>query len=122
MAEPTAAAVGIRMRSMSSFSARRAACSGAAPPKAIIVRSASVAPISMACTRAAPAMFSPTISFTPSAAICGARPSGAPTAAASASVAARSSSAMRPPENAAGSMRPIARSASVTVGAAPPWP
>ena len=64
---------------MSSFSASRAACSGAAPPKAIIVRSPSVAPISMAWTRAALAMFSPTISLTPSAAICGSRSSGAPT-------------------------------------------
>ena len=81
---------------MSSFSARRAACRGAAPPNAIIVRSPSVAPISMAWTRAALAMFSPTISLTPSAATCGSRSSGTPIAEESASVAAFSSSAMRP--------------------------
>ena len=37
MAEPTPAPGGTRQRSMPSFSQSRAACSGAAPPKAIIV-------------------------------------------------------------------------------------
>ena len=54
-----------RTRSMPSFSRSRAACSGAAPPKAIIVRSAVSLPFSTACTRAAFAMFSSTISPMP---------------------------------------------------------
>ena len=64
---------------MPSFSASRAACSGAAPPKAIRVRSATSLPLSTACTRAALAMFSSTISATPSAASSARRPSGSPT-------------------------------------------
>ena len=55
-------------RPMPSFSASRAACSGAAPPKAISVRASSSLPRSTACTRAAFAMFSSTISLTPNAA------------------------------------------------------
>ena len=45
-----------------------------------------------------------------------------PPRAASAASAASRSSAMRPPENPEGSMRPSSRSASVTVGAVPPRP
>ena len=52
------------MRSMPSFSASRLACSGAAPPNATSVRSAIATPRSTACTRAAFAMFSSTISAT----------------------------------------------------------
>ena len=55
-------------RRMPSFSASRAAWSGAAPPKAIMVRSCSSLPRSTAWTRAALAMFSSTISLTPNAA------------------------------------------------------
>ena len=53
---------------MPSLRASRAACSGAAPPKAIRVRSAVSLPFSTACTRAALAMVSSTISATPAAA------------------------------------------------------
>ena len=53
---------------MPSFSASRAAWMGAAPPKAIMVRSCSSLPRSTAWTRAAFAMFSSTISLTPKAA------------------------------------------------------
>ena len=53
------------------FSATRAPCSGPPPPKAIMVRPSQPLPLSTACTRAALAMFSSTISPTPSAAIVG---------------------------------------------------
>ena len=58
---------GSRSCAMSSFSASRAACSGAAPPNAIMARPDSSLPRSTAWTRAALAMFSSTISLTPSA-------------------------------------------------------
>ena len=67
-AEPTPALAGISTSAMPSFSASRAACSGAPPPKAISVRPSSSAPRSTACTRAALAMFSSTISEMPKAA------------------------------------------------------
>ena len=53
---------------MPSLRASRAAWRGAAPPKAISVRSAVSLPFSTACTRAALAMVSSTISATPAAA------------------------------------------------------
>src|SRR6516165_10753811 len=75
---------------MPSFSATRAACSGAAPPKAISVRGRRSFPLSMACTRAAFAMFSSTISLMPSAACSVTRFSAAPIRSAAAPVAHRS--------------------------------
>src|SRR5215471_208204 len=77
-------------RPMPSFSATRAACSGAAPPKAISVRGRRSLPLSIACTRAAFAMFSSTISLMPSAACSVARLSGAPICSSTACFAAAS--------------------------------
>ena len=48
MAEPTPAPSGIRQRAMPSFSHKRAACSGAAPPKATIVYPPRSSPFSTA--------------------------------------------------------------------------
>ena len=62
------------MRAMPSFSASRLACSGAAPPNATSVRSPIATPRSTACTRAALAMFSSTISATATAACSAAMP------------------------------------------------
>src|SRR5260221_414900 len=81
LAEPTPALVGTMMRAMPSFSATRAAWSGAAPPNATRVRSARFLPRSIAWTRAAFAMFSSTISLTPRAASAGDSPSVLPTSA-----------------------------------------
>ncbi len=64
-AEPTPAPTGTTIFFMPSLRASRAACSGAAPPKAISARSAVSLPFSTACTRAALAMVSSTISATP---------------------------------------------------------
>ncbi len=64
-AEPTPALGGTMTRAMASFSASRAAWSGAAPPKAIRLCSAMTLPRSTEWTRAALAMFSSTISATP---------------------------------------------------------
>ena len=72
-AEPTPAPTGTITFFMPSLRASRAACSGAAPPKAISARSAVSLPFSTACTRAALAMVSSTISTTPAAAPCGIR-------------------------------------------------
>ena len=75
------------MRAMPSFSASRLACSGAAPPNATSVRSAIATPRSTACTRAALAMFSSTISATATAACSAAMPASfAPTPDASAAL------------------------------------
>ena len=63
------------------FAASRAACSGAPPPNAISVWSAATLPRSMACTLAAFAMFSSTISTTPAAGQNESSPSGSPTCA-----------------------------------------
>src|ERR1700726_3838664 len=54
----------------------RAACNGAAPPKATRVRPRASLPLSIAWTRAALAMFSSTISLTPRAASSSASASG----------------------------------------------
>src|SRR5215468_2215164 len=83
---------------MPSFSATRAACNGAAPPKAISVRGRRSFPLSMACTRAAFAMFSSTISLMPSAACSVARLSAAPIRSATACLAPATSSGILPPE------------------------
>ena len=58
--------------------ASRAACSGAAPPKAISVRSAVSLPFSTAWTRAALAMVSSTISAMPRRGLCGSGSIAAP--------------------------------------------
>ena len=111
------------MRAMPSFSAIRLACRGAAPPKATSVRSAVAMPRSMACTRAALAMFSSTISATPTAACSALMPSIlAAMAEASAASALSGWMAILPPAKRAGSILPMARSASVTVGSVPPRP
>ena len=111
------------MREMPSFSARRLACSGAAPPKATSVRSAMATPRSTACTRAAFAMFSSTISATPTAACSAVMPLQlAAMPAASAASAMAGSMAILPPAKRDGSILPMARSASVTVASVPPRP
>src|SRR5437763_845023 len=51
IAEPTPALTGTSTRLMPSFSARRAACSGAAPPNAMSVRGCRSFPLSRAGTR-----------------------------------------------------------------------
>ena len=122
MAEPTPAPAGTSTRRMPSFCARRPACSGAAPPKAIIVCSSVARPRSIACTRAALAMFSSTISLTPAAAQKASMPSAAPTPACSACAARAGSSGRRPAAKRAASMRPSTRLASVTAGSVPPRP
>ena len=88
MAEPTPAPVGTMMVRTPSFSARRQACSGAPPPKAIMVQAAMSWPRSMAWTRAALAMFSSTISVTPAAGQKSLRPSLSPMFFCSAALAA----------------------------------
>ena len=120
MAWSTPAPVGTMISSMSSFSAKRAACKGAAPPNAIIARAAISLPHSTAWTRAAAAMFSSTISQTPKAASAVSMPAACPTFSVTASVARGADRLTRPPAKRAGSILPNTRSASVTVGAAPP--
>src|ERR1700737_2451248 len=90
MALPTPAPDGTITRSIPIFSASRVACTGPPPPKAMSVRPSKVLPDSMACTRAALAMFSSTISTMPSAAISGSNSSSRPTPAVSAERAAPS--------------------------------
>lgn len=75
----------------------RAACSGAAPPKAIMVRPAVSLPFSTAWTRAALAMVSVTISVMPSAAVSAVMASGVATAWVQAVTEAAGSSEMKPP-------------------------
>ena len=120
--EPTPALDGISTCAMPSFSATRAACNGAAPPKAIRVRGRKSLPLSIAWTRAALAMFSSTISLTPSAACSIDKSRRKPTRSAIAPRAPSKSRFILPPENFCGSMRPSTRSASVTVGSVPPRP
>ena len=122
MAEPTPAPVGMTTRRMPSFCAKRPACRGAAPPKAIMVAPSSALPRSMACTRAALAMFSSTISLMPAAAQNASRPSTSPTLLRSASSARCRSSCRWPPAKRCGSRRPSTRLASVTAGKTPPRP
>ena len=122
MAEPTPAPVGITTRSMPSFRASRPACSGAPPPNATNVWRPITLPRSMAWTRAAFAMFSSTISTTPTAGQWASRPRPSPTSRASAAAARSGWSAIRPPANRSGSSLPSTRLASVTVARSPPRP
>jgi hypothetical protein len=101
---------------MPSFCASRAACSGAAPPNAISVRSDVSLPFSTACTRAALAIVSSTISAMPRAASCTGIDRGEPIVAVTACSASVGSSAIFPPAKRVGSIRPSKTSASVTVG------
>src|SRR5262249_39864360 len=107
------ALAGTRTGLMPSFSATRAACSGAAPPKAISVRGRRSFPLSMACTRAAFAMFSSTISLMPSAACSVARFSAAPIRSAAARLAPATSRVILPPDDVVGSIRPTTTAAAV---------
>ena len=107
---------------MPSFRASRPAWSGAPPPNAIMVWRPMTRPRSMACTRAALAMFSSTVSTTPTAGHRPASPSRRPTSRASASAARSGSSPIFPPANRSGSSLPSTRFASVTVARDPPRP
>ena len=106
--------------SMPSFSASRVACRGAAPPKAMSVREPASLPRSIACTRAAFAMFSSTTSLTAKAASAVSRFIRAPTSRTRVSSAAARQRGMLPPAKRSGSMRPSTTSESVTVGRSPP--
>ena len=121
-AEPTPALRGTTIRSISSFSARRAAWIGAAPPNATSARPAIALPHSAAWVLAALAMFSSTTSPIARAAAAASIPSLAPTCPSRAAAAAPASSGIAPPAKRAGSSLPSVRSASVTVGRSPPIP
>ena len=122
MADPTPAPGGTSTSSMPSFWARRTAWTGAAPPKAIMVNPDRSLPFSTAWTRAALAMFSSTISETPTAAAPTSSESGPPTASPMARAAASGFRSIPAAPKVSGVSRPSTRSASVTVGRDPPRP
>ena len=107
---------------MPSLAATPAACSGAAPPKAISVPRLMSQPWSAAWTRPALDMFSSTTSEMPMAATVDCRPAGSATAVVTALAAASGSNVSVPPAKRSGRSRPSTASASVTVGSVPPRP
>ena len=113
-AEPTPASRGMMTWEMPSLRATAIACSGAPPPKAISVRWLTSDPFSTACTRAALAIFSSTISMIAWAALSISVPSGSPTAQCTTLRAAGKSRDKRPPAKSSASRRPSSRLASVT--------
>ena len=119
-ADPTPAFAGITTSSMPSFSASCAAWSGALPPSATSVRSNNSRPRSVACRRAAFAMFSSTVSLIANADCSWLSSSGPPIDRRIASRLASSLRRIRPPAKCFGSMRPSTRFASVTVALDPP--
>ena len=122
MAEPTPAPAGITMRPMPSFSATRQACSGAAPPKAINVRDASSLPDSDAVDTGGVGHVLVDDLGNPARGRGDVRQKSErwPTCSTRAAAAADGARARCPPANRSGSIRPMIKSASVTVGRRPP--
>ncbi|MNN68709.1 hypothetical protein D3C81_1844380 [compost metagenome] len=87
-----------------------------------MVKSPSSLPFSTACMRAALLMFSSTISLMPKAAVMPSMPRRSAISTVMAVSEASVDSLIEPPANSSGSSRPSSRSASVTVGLAPPRP